>query len=114
MAHGTPKTKRHLSFTQAATTQAEAEGAGVDNEGDDAGTDRPDHIEIPNPEYITDAVFARLKKWVHNWILSRGPQSVTTISLVMSLKEVLKIYSPRFTDSQHAIQNCTAAPSRPG
>ena len=30
-------------------------------------------IEITNPEYITDAVFSRLKKWVHNWILSRIP-----------------------------------------
>jgi hypothetical protein len=50
-ADGTPKTKRHLSFTPAATTQAEAEGGGVNNAGDDAGADRPDHIEIPNPEY---------------------------------------------------------------
>jgi hypothetical protein len=32
-ADGTPKTKRHLSFTPAATTQAEAEGAGHEEQG---------------------------------------------------------------------------------
>jgi hypothetical protein len=44
-ADGTPKTKRHLSFTPATQEQEQAEGAGVGNEGDAAGTVRPNHIE---------------------------------------------------------------------
>jgi hypothetical protein len=54
-------------------TQADAEDAGTD--GDAGGNARPESIAIPNPDYITDgAVFTRLKKWVHNWILSRIPE----------------------------------------
>jgi hypothetical protein len=72
MAHRRPN-DTFLSLRPRLHSQAGAAGAGVGNVGGDAGTDRPDHIEIPNPEYITDAVFVRLKKWVHNWILSRIP-----------------------------------------
>jgi hypothetical protein len=53
-------------------TQADAEDAGAD--GDAGGNARPESIAIPNPDYITDTVFTRLKKWVHNWIPSRIPE----------------------------------------
>ena len=72
--NGTPQTKRHLSFTPAATEQVGGwNGVSLTSSVDSGDTDRPDRIEIPNPEYITDKVFFRLKKWVHNWILSRIP-----------------------------------------
>jgi hypothetical protein len=74
-ANDTPTTKRHLSFTPAATTQAGGAGAGVGNEGGQAGgTDRPDSIEIPNPEYITSRLIGA-------WLLSIAPDWDMTASL---------------------------------
>ena len=75
---GTPKIKKHLSFTP---TREEQEAAGV-NAGNAGGAgasttfqaDRPETIRIVNPEWVPPATMIRLKKWVHNWVLSKIPE----------------------------------------